>query len=97
MNLPKLNALQNFHGRKGPLLLVIMDGIGIGPSNDTNAVFLANTPNLDSLIASPLYTTLKAHGKGFLPSELPHLVDYCIFVFLRGKGFVWSGRESRQV
>lgn len=62
MSLQKLNELKQFHGRTGPLLLIIMDGIGIGPLNDTNAVFLAKTPNLDSLISSPLYTTLQAHG-----------------------------------
>jgi 2,3-bisphosphoglycerate-independent phosphoglycerate mutase len=70
MSLLKLNTLRQFHGRRGPLLLVIMDGIGIGPSNDTNAVFLANTPNLDALIGSSLYTTLQAHGTAVgLPSD----------------------------
>jgi 2,3-bisphosphoglycerate-independent phosphoglycerate mutase len=70
MNLLKLKKLQRFHGRKGPLLLIIMDGIGIGPSDDTNAVFLANTPNLDSLVGSALYTTLQAHGVAVgLPSD----------------------------
>jgi 2,3-bisphosphoglycerate-independent phosphoglycerate mutase len=70
MNLPKLNALPQFRGRKGPLLLIIMDGIGIGPCNDTNAVFLAHTPNLDTLIGSSLYTTLQAHGTAVgLPSD----------------------------
>jgi 2,3-bisphosphoglycerate-independent phosphoglycerate mutase len=70
MHLLKLNKLQRFHGRKGPLLLIIMDGIGIGPGNDTNAVFLADTPNLDSLVGSGLYTTLQAHGVAVgLPSD----------------------------
>jgi 2,3-bisphosphoglycerate-independent phosphoglycerate mutase len=62
MSLQKLSKLKQFHGRTGPLLLIIMDGIGIGPLDDTNAVFLAKTPNLDGLICSPLYTTLQAHG-----------------------------------
>jgi 2,3-bisphosphoglycerate-independent phosphoglycerate mutase len=70
MSLLKLNKLRQFQGRKGPLLLVIMDGIGIGPCNDTNAVFLANTPNLDSLAGSSLYATLQAHGTAVgLPSD----------------------------
>jgi 2,3-bisphosphoglycerate-independent phosphoglycerate mutase len=70
MNLMKLNKLRQFNGRTGPLLLIIMDGIGIGPSDDTNAVFLANTPNLDRLLGSSLYTTLQAHGTAVgLPSD----------------------------
>jgi 2,3-bisphosphoglycerate-independent phosphoglycerate mutase len=70
MSLLKLNKLRQFHGRKGPLLLIIMDGIGIGPCNDTNAVFLANTPNLANLVGSSLYTTLQAHGTAVgLPSD----------------------------
>jgi 2,3-bisphosphoglycerate-independent phosphoglycerate mutase len=39
-----------------------MDGVGIAPNIDSNAVFLAKTPFLDSLSSSPLYTQLKAHG-----------------------------------
>ena len=66
----KLNALQNFHGRTGPLLLIIMDGIGLGKKDETNAVYLARTPVLDSLMAGPLVTTLKAHGSAVgLPSD----------------------------
>ncbi len=65
-----LNKLENFHGRKGPLLLIIMDGVGLGKHDDSNAVYLANTPTLDKLMKSQLYTTLKAHGPAVgLPSE----------------------------
>jgi 2,3-bisphosphoglycerate-independent phosphoglycerate mutase len=70
MSIQNLIALRQFHGRTGPLLLIIMDGIGLGPLDDTNAVFLAKTPNLDRLIQSPLYTTLQAHGVAVgLPSN----------------------------
>jgi 2,3-bisphosphoglycerate-independent phosphoglycerate mutase len=66
----KLNKLKNFNGRKGPLLLIIMDGVGIGKKYDGNAVFKANTPVLDKLFKSNLYTQLKAHGPAVgLPSE----------------------------
>ncbi|MFH1195345.1 MAG: 2,3-bisphosphoglycerate-independent phosphoglycerate mutase [bacterium] len=66
----KLEKLENFHGRKGPLLLVIMDGVGIGKHDESDAVYLANTPNLDKLMQSPLRTQLKAHGPAVgLPSE----------------------------
>lgn len=65
-----LKHLKSFHGRKGPLLLIIMDGIGIGPADESNAVFLADTPVLDMLTSSKLYTELKAHGTAVgLPSD----------------------------
>jgi 2,3-bisphosphoglycerate-independent phosphoglycerate mutase len=66
----KLNRLNNFPGRKGPLLLIIMDGIGLGKPDDGNAVYKANTPVLDKLMKSEFYTRLKAHGPAVgLPSE----------------------------
>ncbi|MFH1122268.1 MAG: 2,3-bisphosphoglycerate-independent phosphoglycerate mutase, partial [Pseudomonadota bacterium] len=57
-----LKRLRSFPGRKGPLLLIIMDGIGIGPQDERNAVYLAETPTLDALMGSRLYTQLRAHG-----------------------------------
>ena len=51
-----------FSQKKRPLVLIIMDGIGIGPKSDSNAVHLATTPFLDSLSSLPLYTELQAHG-----------------------------------
>jgi 2,3-bisphosphoglycerate-independent phosphoglycerate mutase len=66
----KLEKLDSFSGRKGPLLLIIMDGVGLGKSDDGNAVFMADTPVLDELMKSKLYTQLKAHGPAVgLPSE----------------------------
>jgi len=47
---------------KGPVVLIIMDGIGIGRQDRTNAFFEARTPCLDHLMAGPLTTTLRAHG-----------------------------------
>jgi len=65
-----LDQLKTFHGRKGPLLLIIMDGIGIGKPDESNAVWLAKTPVLDRLFKSDLYTQLKAHGTAVgLPSD----------------------------
>jgi 2,3-bisphosphoglycerate-independent phosphoglycerate mutase len=47
-----------------------MDGIGIGKPDETNAVYMADTPNLDKLFKSDLYTQLKAHGTAVgLPSD----------------------------
>lgn len=66
----ELKKLPNFNGRQGPVLLVIMDGMGIGKQDDSDGVFLAKTPVLDELMGSKLYTTLKAHGKAVgMPSD----------------------------
>jgi len=65
-----LNPLKHFRGRKGPLLLIIVDGVGIGKADETNAVYQARTPHLDKLLASELCTKLKAHGTAVgLPSD----------------------------
>ena len=65
-----LNKLSNFTGRQGPVLLIIMDGMGIGKQDDSDGVFLAKTPVLDELMKSKLYTTLKAHGTAVgMPSD----------------------------
>ncbi len=56
--------------RQGPLVLVVMDGVGDGPADAGNAVALARTPTLDTLRAIGLYTQLKAHGRAVgLPSD----------------------------
>ncbi|MFC2134231.1 2,3-bisphosphoglycerate-independent phosphoglycerate mutase [Bacteroidota bacterium] len=65
-----LEKLESFKGRKGPLLFVVMDGVGIGKEDETNAVYLAKTPTLDKLMQLPLCTQLKAHGPAVgLPTE----------------------------
>ncbi len=63
-----------------PVLLVIMDGIGINPSKTNNAVALAKTPNLDRIYASTTTCLVEASGKAVgLPdgqmgnSEVGHL------------------------
>jgi len=66
----KLKKLNNFNGRKGPLLLIIMDGVGLGKEYDGNAVFMAKTPVLDKLFSAKLFTKLRAHGPAVgLPTE----------------------------
>lgn len=65
-----LKKLKKFSGRRGPLLLIILDGVGIGKRDASDGVFMARTPCLDRLMKSPLYTTLKAHGKAVgMPSD----------------------------
>ena len=65
-----LKKLGNFSGRPGPLVLIIMDGVGIGKHDDSDGVFLAKTPCLDELAKGKLYTQLKAHGTAVgMPSD----------------------------
>ena len=47
---------------KKPVMLMILDGFGIAPESDGNAVRRANTPNLDSLFAKYPHTQLQASG-----------------------------------
>ncbi|MFH2002816.1 MAG: 2,3-bisphosphoglycerate-independent phosphoglycerate mutase [Planctomycetota bacterium] len=60
-----MNALKKSDGfkpRKGPVVLAIMDGVGNGPENEGNAVWLAHTPTLDMLRKKYLTLELAAHG-----------------------------------
>jgi 2,3-bisphosphoglycerate-independent phosphoglycerate mutase len=63
-----------------PTILVILDGFGINPSKQNNAVFEAPTPRLDDYFARYPHTTLSASGRAVgLPdgqmgnSEVGHL------------------------
>lgn len=59
----KLKKHANFKGIKGPLLITVMDGIGVGPCPDPfNAVYNSHTPGLDLLKKRSLYSELLAHG-----------------------------------
>lgn len=57
-----LDRMVTFHGRPGPVLLVVLDGVGLAPATPANAVAQANTPVLDELLASRHATQLHAHG-----------------------------------
>ena len=45
--LEKLSKARWFKGRKGPVVLVIMDGVGYGKYIEGDAVAAAFTPHLD--------------------------------------------------
>ncbi len=47
---------------RGPVVVCVMDGVGIGRQDDSDAVHLAHTPNLDRLAATCPTTSLVAHG-----------------------------------
>lgn len=60
----------SFSGAEGPVVLVIMDGVGIGHGDPGDMVAKASTPHLDQLKANSLYTTLRAHGRSVgMPSD----------------------------
>lgn len=60
----------NFSGVQGPVLVVVMDGVGIGDKNEGDAVWLARTPVLDGLSKHAQTMKLKAHGTAVgLPSD----------------------------
>lgn len=66
----KLRTLDGIQAPAGPVVLVIMDGVGIGKQDESDGVHLAYTPVLDELSKEPLYTQLKAHGSAAgLPSD----------------------------
>ena len=54
----------------GPVVFVIMDGVGVGADDAFNAVTQASTPTLDHLRRNGLYRELYAHGvRVGLPSD----------------------------
>jgi len=68
--LEKLAKASWFQGRRGPVVLAIMDGVGYGKYVDGDAVAAADTPTLDWLHTNCPHTKLKAHGTAVgLPSD----------------------------
>ena len=66
----KLNKSTKFEGVKGPLLTIVMDGVGIAPDNGANAIAAAHTPTLDMLMKNYPTVAIKAHGTAVgLPSD----------------------------
>lgn len=65
-----LKKSTKFPGVEGPLVTIVMDGVGLAPHNAANAVFAAHTPTLDRLMAQYPMVKLKAHGTAVgLPSD----------------------------
>ena len=65
-----LNKLTGFKGIDGPVLTIVMDGVGLAPDTISNAVAGAYTPTLDMLMEKYPMVSLKAHGTAVgLPSD----------------------------
>ena len=60
------------HERKGPVALIIMDGVGLNPDTRGNAVAAARKPNLDKLFATRPHGKLAACGEdvGLMPGQM---------------------------
>ena len=87
---------------KGPVLVIVMDGVGIAPAAPTNAVTRSYTPTLDRLFAEHPWVKLKAHGTAVgLPgdddmgnSEVGHNAIGSGQVFAQGAKLVSQSIES---
>lgn len=69
-----MSSLLRPHSRqvapKGPVVLVVMDGIGRGAGDEADAVSIAATPTMDRLWVPGVRAELCAHGKAVgLPSD----------------------------
>ncbi|MDR0993391.1 MAG: 2,3-bisphosphoglycerate-independent phosphoglycerate mutase [Verrucomicrobiota bacterium] len=66
----KLKKMPYYSGPQGPVVLVIMDGVGVGKYVEGDYVRSACMPTLDWLKANCPSTTLKAHGTAVgMPSD----------------------------
>ena len=97
----KLNKA-SFKGIEGPVLTIVMDGVGLTAANAANAVAAANTPTLDMLMEKYPMVKLKAHGTAVgLPgdddmgnSEVGHNALGAGQVFAQGAKLVSQSIES---
>ncbi|MDR1748364.1 MAG: 2,3-bisphosphoglycerate-independent phosphoglycerate mutase [Spirochaetaceae bacterium] len=92
----------NWKGRRGPVVLVIMDGVGYGKYEEGDAVRAARMDNLNILKHLSPNTELKAHGTAVgLPSdedmgnsEVGHNAIGCGRVFSQGAKLVSNSINS---
>ena len=98
----KLDKIPSYPGPKGPVVLVIMDGVGLGKYEEGDFVRSANKPNLDHLLATCPHTALKAHGTAVgMPSdddmgnsEIGHNAIGCGRVYDQGASLVAKAVDS---
>ena len=66
----RLKPHAGFPGVSGPVVVCVMDGVGIGRHDESDAVWLARTPHLDWLAANSPTARLRAHGTAVgMPTE----------------------------
>ncbi len=94
-----------FSGEKRPVVMIIMDGVGISEGTEGNAVKSAYTPTLDMLEKNYPLNKLKAHGTAVgLPSdedmgnsEVGHNALGAGQVYAQGSKLVSSAIESKRI
>jgi 2,3-bisphosphoglycerate-independent phosphoglycerate mutase len=70
MSVLSLRRSSRSHGVDGPVVVVVMDGVGVGAEDEGDAVWLARTPILDALGRTMPTRRLRAHGLAVgLPSD----------------------------
>ncbi len=98
-----LRRMDSYAGPRGPVVLAIMDGIGLGAYEEGDLVRAANTPTLDWLCKNAIVSRLKAHGTAVgMPSdedmgnsEVGHNAIGCGRVYRQGASLVNQAIESR--
>ena len=98
----RLQKLKGYQGPRGAVVLVIMDGVGIGDGGPGDMVEKASTPHLDWLAANTPHTRLRAHGLAVgMPSdddmgnsEVGHNAIGCGRVFSQGASLVQDAVSS---
>jgi 2,3-bisphosphoglycerate-independent phosphoglycerate mutase len=91
--------------RKGPVVVVVMDGYGLGPAYPGNAIDAARKPVLDNLFKTCPWTKLAAHGTAVgMPSdadmgnsEVGHNALGCGRVFDQGAKLVANAIADRKL
>ena len=88
-----------------PVVLVVMDGVGLSDKHEGNAVYNAYTPNLDNFFNTCPWTAIKAHGTAVgLPSdddmgnsEVGHNAIGCGQVYSQGAKLVNESIETGKI
>ena len=101
----KLEELVNKIGVQGPVVTIVMDGVGIAADGAGNAVKNAYTPTLDMLMEKYPWVKLQAHGKavGLMSdddmgnSEVGHNALGSGQVFAQGAKLVTESIESGRI
>jgi len=98
-----LKKNNDWKGRRGPVVLVIMDGVGYGKYKEGDAVADSKMNNLTALTDNNPHTKMKAHGTAVgLPSdedmgnsEVGHNAMGCGRVFSQGAALVSKSIETK--
>lgn len=70
MTVKTLEKSNNYTNNNKPVVLVIIDGLGIGTGGENDGFSQSYTPNLDKLLKGDLVTKVRAHGTAVgLPTD----------------------------